>query len=346
MNFFHIFSPFQGFSFNYNFFMHKFAANEKFLIILSKNRLSMSDTSTSSALGKSKSKIFFHLAAIFTVIVWGASFVSTKVLLDNGLHAVEIYIYRFLLAYVVILFFSHKRVWANNFHDEILLALCGLTSGSIYFIAENVALNYTLVGNVSLLTSTSPLLTTFLVALFYRNERPSKGTYIGSLIALVGVSLVIFNGGFKLTIMPLGDLLALSAALSWAFYSIILRKVNVVYDTLFITRKTFIYGIITAIPFLAFEPQICSPAVLMRGPVIMNLLFLGLIASMACFFLWSIATRGLGPIKTNNYLYFQSIVTLVLAYLFLGESISAIGITGCVLIIVGLYASDKMTSGT
>ncbi len=303
----------------------------------------MSNT-TSINLGKSRSKILFHLAAIFTVIVWGASFVSTKVLLDNGLHAVEIYIYRFLLAYMVILFFSHKRMWANNLYDEVMLALCGLTSGSIYFIAENVALNYTLVANVSLLTSTSPLLTTFLIALFYRNERPSKGTYLGSIVALIGVSLVIFNGGFKLTIMPLGDLLALSAALSWAFYSIILRKVNVIYDTLFITRKTFIYGILTAIPFLAFEPEICSPSVLLRGPVILNLLFLGLIASMACFFLWSQATKNLGPIKTNNYLYFQSIVTLVLAYMFLGESISVIGVAGCLLIIVGLYVSDKMSA--
>ncbi|MDE6074266.1 MAG: EamA family transporter, partial [Muribaculaceae bacterium] len=80
---------------------------------------------------------------MITVIFWGSSFVSTRVLLDNGLHAVEIYIYRFLLAYLVILFFCHKRLWANNLRDEILLALCGLTSGSIYFIAENVALNYT-----------------------------------------------------------------------------------------------------------------------------------------------------------------------------------------------------------
>ncbi|MDE5857385.1 MAG: EamA family transporter, partial [Muribaculaceae bacterium] len=103
----------------------------------------MSDTDKSSILSHNK-LVWFHLAALTTIIFWGSSFVSTRVLLDNGLHAVEIYIYRFLLAYLFIIFVSHKRLWANNLRDEILLALCGLTSGSIYFIAENFALKYTL----------------------------------------------------------------------------------------------------------------------------------------------------------------------------------------------------------
>ena len=89
-----------------------------------------------------KSGFMFHIYALFTVAVWGATFVSTKVLLNAGLHAVEIYIYRFILAYILILPFC-KRLWANNLRDELLLALGGLTSGSIYFIAENTALKYT-----------------------------------------------------------------------------------------------------------------------------------------------------------------------------------------------------------
>lgn len=301
----------------------------------------MSDTNTSTA-GSSKGLLIFHLAALATVIFWGSSFVSTRVLLDNGLHAVEIYIYRFLLAYFAILFFSHKRLWANNLRDELLLALCGLTSGSIYFIAENVALNYTFVSNVSLITSTSPLLTTLLIGVFYRNERPSKGVYLGSLIALVGVGCVIFNSGFNLQIMPFGDLLALSAALSFAFYSIILRKVNVYYDSLFITRKTFFYGLVTAIPFLAMEPEICGISVLMRPGVVLNIAFLGLCCSLLGFLFFSKATAELGAIKTNNYIYLQPVVTLILAFVILHELISPVGYMGCALILCGLVISDRL----
>lgn len=290
----------------------------------------------------SKSSLIFHIYALFTVAVWGATFVSTKVLLNAGLHAVEIYIYRFILAYILIIPFCYKRLWANNLRDELLLALGGLTSGSIYFIAENTALKYTLVGNVSLLTSISPLLTTLLVGFFYKQERPGKGIYVGSVIALVGVAMVVFNGGLAMKIMPLGDMIAFSAAISWAFYSIILRKLNVVYDAMFITRKTFFYGIVTAIPFLAFEPEICSPAVLLSSNVLLNFLFLGIIASMICYFIWAMAMKHLGTIKTNNYMYLQPVFTLILAYIVLDEKISIIGYTGCALILAGLWLGEKL----
>ena len=137
---------------------------------------------TPNSKSSKKSLLLYHIYALFTVAIWGATFVSTKVLLNAGLHAVEIYIYRFTLAYILILPFC-KRLWANNLRDELLLALTGLTSGSIYFIAENTALKYTLVSNVSLLTSISPLLTTLLIGFFYKQEKPKSGVYLGSLVA-------------------------------------------------------------------------------------------------------------------------------------------------------------------
>lgn len=285
--------------------------------------------------------LIFHLFALFTVIVWGASFVATKVLLDAGLSTVEIYIYRFVVAYMIILVFSHRRLWANNLRDEILLALCGITSGSIYFMAENTALLYTTTTNVGLLTCISPLMTTLLIGAFYRNERPTRAVYLGSLIALAGAGCVIFNGGFNLNIAPLGDLLALGAALSFAFYSIILRKVNVVYDALFITRKTFFYGIITALPFVFMEPEVSPVSILFNPTVLANLLFLGAFCSMLGFFLWAKVNDGLGAIKANNYLYLQPVVTLALSFAILGERISWIGYMGCVFILLGLYISDR-----
>lgn len=83
----------------------------------------------------------------------GLSFISTRVLLDNGLHPIEIYIYRSLIAYLALLAICHKRLLANNLKDELLFVLCGIVAGSVYFISENIALQYTLVSNVSLITS-------------------------------------------------------------------------------------------------------------------------------------------------------------------------------------------------
>ena len=67
----------------------------------------------------------YHLAALFTVTVWGATFVSTKVLIANSLTPAEIFLLRFAMAYVCILPFARGRMWAANLRDELLLAAAG-----------------------------------------------------------------------------------------------------------------------------------------------------------------------------------------------------------------------------
>lgn len=288
--------------------------------------------------------LWFHLGAFLTVSAWGVSFVSTKVLLENGLNPVEIYVYRFLLAYLLLLLFNHRRLFANNARDEVLFAACGLCGGSIYFIAENTALEYTLVSNVSLITTLAPLITTLGIGALYRSERPTRGVVIGSMVAFVGVGCVIFNSSFVVKMNPLGDLLALLAAVCFAVYSIVLRKLNALYSVMFISRKTFFYGIITALPFLAFEPEMSDPRVLLRPEVMGNMLFLGLFASMIAYVIWAQSIKRLGAVRASNYLYVQPIVTLIASFLILNENISLVGYIGCGLILVGLWLSDRFSA--
>lgn len=288
------------------------------------------------------SLLLYHAGAAIAVIGWGISFISTKVLLGSGLNPIEIYIYRFAIAYLALLIFSHKRIRSNSWRHELLFMLGGMVGGSIYFIAENVALEYTLVSNVSLITSLSPLLTVLLIGFLYRSERPGRETILGSTVAFLGVGLVIFNSSFNLSINPLGDLLSLLAAFCWAIYSIILKRVNPLYSALFITRKTFFYGVITALPFLLIESEIASPSVLMQPKLLLNLLFLALYCSMFAYLLWAMAIGKLGAVKANNYMYFQPVVTLVFSFLILGEKISAVGYTGCAMILLGVWMSDYL----
>lgn len=291
-----------------------------------------------------KSQILGHLGALVCVTMWGISFVSTKVLLNYGMQPVEIYLYRFILAYFLILIIKRTRLFSNNWRDEGLLVLCGMLAGSIYFIAENFALRYTLVSNVSLLTSTSPLITALLIGVWYRSERPGSGMLLGSLVALTGVGCVIFNSSFNLEIRPLGDVLALAGAFSWALYSLILKKLNALYDVWFITRKTFFYGVLTALPFLSVEPAAYSiTQVLSNGELVGNLLFLGLGASLTAYVLWAETVKKVGAVKANNYLYLQPIITLVVSVFLLGENVSVVGCVGCALILLGLWLGDWLT---
>lgn len=299
---------------------------------------------TSATRTDKKKLALFHVGAFLTMTAWGASFVSTKVLLENGLHPVEIYIYRFLLAYLLVLAVCHKRLLSNSWRDEMMFALCGLSAGSIYFIAENTALQYTLATNVSLITSLSPILTTMLIGCMYRSERPGRGFILGSVIAFLGVGLVVFNSSSMIQVNPLGDMLALFAAVAWAFYSLILRRLSATYDVMFISRKTFFYGVLTALPFLAIEPEIASPALLLKPAVYGNLLFLGLFASMFGYVIWAQAVKVLGALKASNYLYFQPVITLIASVWLLSEPLTWIGVSGCVLIVGGVWLSDRLST--
>lgn len=288
--------------------------------------------------------IMAHVGALICIGMWGVSFVSTKVMLNHGMHPVEIYIDRFLLAYVLILLLKRTRWFSYNWRDEGLLCLCGMLSGSVYFLAENFALEYTLVSNVSLLTSMSPLITAMLVGLLYKSERPGRGMILGSFIAFIGVACIIFNSSFNVEIKPLGDMLAIMAAFSWALYSLVLKKLDATYDVWFISRKTFFYGVLTSLPFLIMEPPHFSVSdILGCWPVLGNLLFLGVGASLIGYLLWARTVKVMGAVKANNYMYFQPIFTMVFSVIFLHEAVTFFGYLGCALILGGLWLGDYLT---
>lgn len=288
-----------------------------------------------------KSKdLLYHSIAILTVIIWGTTFVSTKILINTGLSPVEILLYRFVLAYFCILTIAHRRLWANCVKDEFLLFLSGLCGGSLYFIAENTALGITLASNVSLLICTAPIITTVLSHLFYKESLRKRLLY-GSLVALFGVGLVVFNGSVLLKVNPLGDFLTLVAATMWAFYCLILKRLSRSYPTLFITRKVFFYGILSLFFYFAIYPLNIKLELLKLPIVYLNILFLGVIASMLCYIMWNTAVRALGASKTANYIYIVPLVTLITSAIFLSETITIASGIGALAIISGVYIAER-----
>ena len=93
----------------------------------------------------------YHLVAFTTVAIWGCTFVSTKVLMLNGLSPAQIFTLRFLIAYVMMLAVYHSRLWADSWRDELKMMLLGISGGSLYFLSENEAMNFTSTTNTSLI---------------------------------------------------------------------------------------------------------------------------------------------------------------------------------------------------
>ena len=287
-----------------------------------------------------KSKIFYHLIALLTIIIWSNTFVSSKILLHNGLSPAEIFAIRFALAYVAIIPFTHSKLWCDNLKDELLMLVLGATGGALYFLAENTALKYTGVSNVCLLVCSAPLLTALLAQWFGKSEKMSSRLITGSLIAFAGAALVIVEDWKHMQLKLLGDMLALCGALSWAVYQLIIKRMCGKYSTVFITRKVFAYGLLTIAVFFVFDHP-SFPLDSMLHPVVAgNLLFLGIIASGLCFWVWNIVIDHLGAVATSAYIYLQPLFAAITASFVLGEPITGAVVAGAVLIIAGVYWAE------
>ena len=290
---------------------------------------------------RSKPTTWVYIAAFVIVVIWGCTFVQTKVLINSGLRPDEIFVLRFVIAYLLILPFSWRRLFLDGFKDELIAISLGLTGGSLYFLTENYALAYGYCSNVSLIVCLTPLVTAVVVGWFYPAERLGKAGVVGSLVALVGMALVIFNGNFVLKLSPLGDVLAFAACLCWALYSLLIKRLSAKYSNMLITRKVFGYGLLTMLPLMLARGMNYDAVVDGGVKVWGNILFLGCVASMLCFLGWNWCLARIGTVRATNFIYLNPIIAILSSAIVLDERVTWIAISGAVLILLGLIYIDK-----
>ena len=111
-----------------------------------------------------------------------------------------------------------------------------------------------------------------------------------------------------------------------------------------LTRKVFGYGILTILVYFLFRPLNIEVEAFCQPAVWANLLYLGVVASMGCYWLWGLVVKRLGSITSANYIYLNPVTTLIFSYLVLGERISFYAVVGAALIIGGVYLAVKQPS--
>ncbi|MDE5908287.1 MAG: DMT family transporter [Lachnospiraceae bacterium] len=287
-----------------------------------------------------------HLAALFTIIVWGTTFISTKVLLVD-FRPVEILFFRFVMGFAALFLVCPHRLKVVSRRQEATFALAGLCGICLYYLLENIALTYTMASNVGVIISVAPFFTAILSRLFLKAEGKLRANFfIGFVVAMTGVVLISFNGS-KLELNPMGDVLAVLAAFVWACYSILTRKISSFgYPVILTTRRTFFYGILFMIPALFlfdFEIGVDRFANITH---LLNILYLGLGASAICFVTWNLAVKILGAVKTSIYIYMVPVITVVTSVLVLKEPITWGSAVGTVLAVAGLFLSEYNGKGS
>ncbi len=287
-----------------------------------------------------RERVLGHIAALFTITVWGATFVATKVLL-RCFSPTEILFIRFLVAYLFLWMINPRPLILECWRDEVPFAAAGACGITIYYLVENISLMYTKASNVSIIVSTAP----FFIAIIYyllgnRDERPDWKFFVGFVAAILGVSILsLSKEGF--TFSPKGDGLALIAAIAWGFYSYFVKCcANRGYRTLQITRRCFMYGLLFILPVLPFTGFSVSISDILVPLNLMNLVFLGLIASAICFVTWNFAVKRLGAVASGVYIYLNPVTTVFVAYFTIGEKMTMQTFLGMALVMSGLVLSE------
>ncbi|MDE6994412.1 MAG: DMT family transporter, partial [Lachnospiraceae bacterium] len=138
------------------------------------------------------------------------------------------------------------------------------------------------------------------------------------------------------------DLLALLAALIWACYSVLTKKISGYgFHTVLTTRRVFCYGILFMLPALFLSDFKLELTRFTNPMYLFNILFLGLGASALCFVTWNFAVKTLGAVKTSVYIYAVPVITVVTSVMILHEKITLLAAAGTVLTLAGLFLSES-----
>lgn len=279
-----------------------------------------------------------HLSALVTILIWGTTFISTKLLLTD-FSPIEILFCRFVLGLLALLLVCPRRFRIKEKKQELTFAAAGLCGVTLYYLLENIALTYTTASNVGVIISIAPFFTALFAYFFLHDEKPRSTFFMGFVVSMAGICLISFNGNTVLKLNPLGDLLAVLAAIVWAGYAVLSRKISSYgYNTIQTTRRIFTYGILFMLPALfPFEAELQR----FSNPVnLFNILFLGLGASALCFVTWNTAVKLLGAVRTSVYIYMVPVITVVISVLVLRETLTWMSVLGMALSLAGLFISE------
>lgn len=289
---------------------------------------------------KKEHQVTGHIAASVTCLIWGTTFVSTKVLLrDFG--PVDLLFSRFLIGYLTLWLMCPKKLKTEK-GQEIFFVGAGLCGVCLYYLFENIALTYTQASNVSVIVSTAPLFVTIMAHYFLKEEKLQKYFFLGFACAIAGIMLISFGGGESISVNLIGDLLCVAGSFVWGAYSILIKKISGFgYNVIQTTRRVFFYGLIFMIPILiGFGAKFHSSAY--TKPLnLANLLYLGIGACAVCFVTWNYAVEILGAIKTSAYIYAIPVITIVMSVIIPHEKVTPFMLGGTALTILGLVISEK-----
>ena len=281
------------------------------------------------------------LAMLGTVVFWGMSFISAKVVLNTGVPPMTLAFLRFLCA-SLILFPILKirepdtRLDRGNLKTIVISSILGITA---YFYFEVTGLNLTDASIASMIMATIPIFTVILEIIYYKND-VSRVKVIGASLSVVGVVILIgFSFGTQNNPLAfLGNMLILGSCICWVGYIMASKSLKGHYSGLALTTFQTLFGTLFLLPLTLLEYKKWVPITPLAS---VNIIYLGIFCSALCYFLYLYSLEKLGPLAVSTYINLIPIVGVLGGIIILGETISTLQIMGGSIILLGVLLVNR-----
>ena len=286
-----------------------------------------------------------HLLVFLAMLFLGANFVVVR-----GIYELcppsTLSMWRWGGAALILLPFTWsglREAWPTIQKSWVVLVSCGVLMPMGSLMAY-LAMAKTVAVNGAIIQSLTPVFIVLLAGVLLIDRINIKQA-LGLVVAIVGVVGIITRGNpeilFGLRLNP-GDLLLLLSACGMAGYTVVFKRSAVkIPPPVFLTILCAI-GAFFHIPFVAFEMAQGS-FMIFNTATVLSIVFVAIFPSLLAVMFYNQGIKILGPNKASVYMYFMPVITAVLAFLFLGETIAMFHVFGTVLIILGVYTTARGT---
>jgi drug/metabolite transporter (DMT)-like permease len=281
-----------------------------------------------------------RLLLLFTVMIWGWSFVASKICL-NYMTPFELIGMRFLIALPVmysIIFLKKAKLQFGKYKGRLFIGSLLIT---IHFFIQITGIKYTSATNTGWIIAVTPLVMA-LAARIILKEYLNMRTVAGIAVATLGIILLISNGKLQDLgwLSSYGDWLILASTHTWALFSIVTRDISRENSPLAVTAFIITLPAIAVITVMMFTSD-WAKFVHMPTDAIISLLFLGLFAMAAGHWFWQVGVAKIGAARAGIFLYLEPLATTALAVPYLKEPFGLFTGIGGVLVLAGVWLGQS-----
>ena len=286
-----------------------------------------------------------YIMLVCATLFWAGNFMVGKLAFVENIPPMTLVFLRWSLVWIILLPFTYKEILKNKdiiFKNLPLLFFLALTSVGLFNSFTYLALAYTQVINASLFNTAIPAMIIFLCFLL-KIERTNKFQIFGLIISVLGILSIITKLDFNILLslnFNKGDLIMIGGVITWGLYSSFLKKKKFTLPLLTLVHVLCTFGLIFILPQFLYELS-HGLTVKLNTNLVLTLIYLALFPSIGSYYCWAGAVAIIGANRAGIFLSLIPFFSTIMAITFFNENFHFFHLIGSVLIILGLFLSNK-----